>query len=249
MDEEQNHFATKYHKIRNLFRRDPQTRQIEPYEYGSEAIAYLSGASWVCQEKIDGTNTRIIWDGERVSFGTKNTLDLSNMQGKLRQHLETTYGAPEFEHLLEQEFGSTPVTIYGEGYGHKIQTGAGYFPDAPEGQNGFLAFDVRIGGRYQDPDDTAGVAHKLGIPLVDHHLPQTTIPDTVQTMARALMGEDPPLTHPQTDKEIEGFILRPPVMLYDRFGSRVMTKVLMSDINDLLRSDPVILANWFGVKV
>lgn len=230
--------APKYQKIQNVFKRSAETKGIDPYKWGNEAIAFLINAQWIVQEKIDGTNVRVIWDGNRVSFGSKNTLETANLPGRLREHLEAEYGTKEFEYLIEQTFGDTPITLYGEGYGHKIQSGAGYFPDEPEGKNAFIGFDVRVGRQYLAPDQTQDVLAKLGVPMV-YQLPETrTIPELIAEMTNAInsAGEgEPAIAHEGTDKEIEGFILRSAYPLFDHRGNRVITKVILEDVRQIAK--------------
>lgn len=228
--------APKYQKIQNVFRRSPETHGIDPYAWGNEAIGFLVQAQWLVQEKIDGTNVRIIWDGNRVSFGSKNTLDTSNLPGRLREHLEATYGTGEFEQIIEQEFGGTPITIYGEGYGHKIQKGADYFPDSPEGENRFIGFDVRVDGHYLPAARTAGVLQTLGVPMVKQADRTFTIPEVIADMTNAINSAaegEPALTHAGTSKEIEGYVLRPAVPLFDRRGNRVLAKIILNDVRQI----------------
>jgi len=159
------------------------------------------------------------------------------MQGRLRLFLEETYGTPDFEVLVEQVFGETPFAIYGEGYGHKIQTGAGYFPDEPEGKNEFIGFDVRVDGRYLSPENTADVLKKLGIPMVPTLAQTVTIPELIHDMSNAIKSVEegePAIVHEGTDKEVEGYVLRPPLPLFDGRGNRVMAKVIMSDVRQVV---------------
>lgn len=235
-------YAPKYNKIQNLFRRSPEHHGIVPGEFGSPVFEYLKHAKWLVQEKIDGTNVRIIWDGNRVSFGGKNTLDPKNLPGRLRSHLEETYGTPEFEQVIEQVFGETPVTLYGEGYGHKIQTGADYFPDEPEGRNEFIGFDARVDGRYVSAENTADILNKLGMPMVARMPEPMSIPEV---MAYLISGIEfaknhggPAISHRATNKEIEGVVLRSVYPLYDHRGNRVMTKIILSDVRKVIAEQP-----------
>ena len=250
MSEELEKTAPKYSKIQNVFKRSPETKGIAPHLYGNEAIEYLMNADWIVQEKIDGTNTRIIWDGNRVSFGSKNTYGTDNIQGKLRIFLEENYGTPEFEQLIEQNFGDTPITIYGEGYGHKIQQGAGYFPESQEGRNDFIGFDVRVDGRYLSTTDTTDVLQKLGIRKVSELDGTMTIPDVIAAMINAIdiaKEGTPAIVHAQTDKEIEGYVLRTAYPLYDHRGNRVLTKIILNDVRWVAENLRDELPEWFGI--
>jgi len=244
--------APKYNKIQNLFKRSPETHGIAPYLFGNEAIEFLLNAQWIVQEKIDGTNTRIIWDGNRVTFGSKNTLDTSNLQGKLRVFLEENYGTPEFEQIIEQKFGDTPITIYGEGYGHKIQNGGEYFPESNEGKNEFVGFDVRVEGHYVSADDTRAILSDLGIPIVNSLEGTQTIPNVISDMLLAIDLADegePAILHDHVgNKEIEGYVLRTAYPLYDHRGNRVMTKIILDDVRYISENFQNDISEWFGVE-
>ena len=60
---------TTYQKIPNIFLREAgEKKRIVLGAYSSFELEALKDAEWVCYEKIDGTNIRVIWDGYRVSF-------------------------------------------------------------------------------------------------------------------------------------------------------------------------------------
>ena len=58
-----------YTKIPNIYRRETfgKNKMIEG-AYSSPELKYLSESMWEFEEKLDGTNIRILWDGYRVSF-------------------------------------------------------------------------------------------------------------------------------------------------------------------------------------
>lgn len=60
----------KYHKINSIFKRD-MTKPNRPFvvgEWAQPEFAYLSDNEWEWTEKIDGTNIRIMLDGDEVEF-------------------------------------------------------------------------------------------------------------------------------------------------------------------------------------
>jgi hypothetical protein len=245
--------APKYNKIQNLFKRESEKPyNIKPLTFGNEAIGFLLNANWIVQEKIDGTNVRIIWDGNRITFGGKNTLDPNNLPGRLRIHLEENYGTSEFENVIEQVFGDTPVTIYGEGYGHKIQQGAGYFPDSEDGENQFIGFDVMINGQYTSVSNAQDIFAKLDIPFVECAPGTYTIPELVlSSIVRIRETEEgePVFVHDGTNHEIEGYVLRTDYPLYDHRGNRVITKVILDDLKWISQNvDDEIITEWFSVS-
>ena len=61
-----------YHKIQTVFHRDPDTKFKTLLEgrFSLPEFEYLQNNEWIFTEKVDGTNIRIIFDGE-LTFGGK----------------------------------------------------------------------------------------------------------------------------------------------------------------------------------
>ena len=61
-----------YHKIITVFKRNPENmRFLLEGEWATPEFEYLKDNKWVFTEKVDGTNIRIMWNGEAVTFGGK----------------------------------------------------------------------------------------------------------------------------------------------------------------------------------
>jgi hypothetical protein len=231
----------KYSKIQNVFKRNPDG-QLDPRAWANEAFTFLATAQWIVQEKIDGTNVRVVWDGHNISFGGRNHLGTDNFHGLLRTHLEEKFGTSDFECLIEQTFGETPVILFGEGYGHKIQTnGHAYLPDSPpEGEARFIGFDVMVGRRYLPTDEGRAALASLGVPVVKQFEQTRTLPEVIHEMTNALRaaaekeGNPPAIVHEGTDREIEGYVVRPAYPMFDHRGNRVIGKVILNDIRKIL---------------
>ena len=193
-----------YQKIGNIFKFDAKYKTIvginEPY-------LTLSNLIWQGTEKIDGTNTRIYWDGHRISWGGHTAH--SQMQPNVAKYLEETFGTPEMEYLFEQIFNDMEVYIFGEAYGAGIQKGGGTYVE--DGKSvGFIVFDVNIDGydlRRKDVDD---VAAKLGLMSVP-----VCFEGTLEE-AKAFVASHPMSTLNGGLHEMEGLVLQPrDVQLYD----------------------------------
>ena len=126
-----------YHKIKNIFERDHNTKKIIEGKYTDETIEFLKDNIWQFTEKVDGTNIRIIWDGHKVSFAGRT--DKSQIPIELGNRLFELFGGEANEQLFEQKFGLTTIILYGEGYGKGIQTGGKYLD-----RQDFILFDVKI---------------------------------------------------------------------------------------------------------
>lgn len=201
-----------YHKIQSLFMRDPANnhKTFLP-SYSRPEFAWLEDNEWLFEEKVDGTNVRVHWDGEQVVLGGRT--DRASMPVSLTNRLHELFPLEK----LSKKF-SSPATLYGEGYGAKIQKGGGaYIPDGCS----FILFDVRCGGFWLSRDGVADIATCLDIemvPLVGHG----RLNDAV-AMCRAGFESKLRNTPP------EGLVIRPPHDLFLRNGERVITKLKLRD--------------------
>ena len=130
------------------------------------------------------------------------------------------------DHKLNQ------VTLYGEGYGPKIQKGGGnYREDAS-----FVLFDVKIGDFWLDRENVNDVAEKLGIDAVPV-IGKGTLWDAISIVKGQPPASFPFKVHNGTwngrdgmksqwgDFEAEGIVARPTVPLFTRQGHRIITKI------------------------
>ncbi|MCP4215045.1 MAG: RNA ligase family protein, partial [bacterium] len=62
-----------YHKIQTVFKRDPENRHktLLEGEFSIPEFEYLQDNDWIFTEKVDGTNIRVMFDGEKITFGGK----------------------------------------------------------------------------------------------------------------------------------------------------------------------------------
>jgi len=204
-----------YHKIQTIFKRDPATK-YKTLLYGEWALpefAYLATNEWEFTEKIDGTNIRVDWDcTEQVRFGGRT--DNAQIPIFLLDKLQDLFPPAKFGALYPE----TPMTLYGEGYGAKIQKGGGnYIPDGVS----FILFDVMIGGNYLERHNIEDIADHLGIqvvPIVDRgHLVDAI--DYAQRGFPSLVG----------NCVAEGLVMRPVVELRNRMGHRIIAKIKHKD--------------------
>lgn len=204
----------KYHKIQTVYLRNPETRYktLLVGQFARPEFEFLAANRWVWTEKIDGTNIRVGWDGERVRFGGKT--DNAQIPAFLYDRLQELFPAEKFRTL----YPDTPMTVYGEGYGAKIQKGGGnYIPDGVD----FIAFDVMIGGTWLERANVDDIAQHLGIdvvPIVGYG----TLPNAVRHVRRGFPSRIG--TH-----TAEGLVIRPAVELASRRGERVIAKVKHKD--------------------
>lgn len=219
--------STEYHKIQTIFKRDLKTKKIIEGDYSLPEFDYLKNNDWVFTEKVDGTNIRVIWDGNDVVFAGK-TEDASLptfLLYKLQELFEGTANKeklraafPDIAAFISSDPDAPVVTLYGEGYGAKIQKGGDNYI-----RNGvdFVLFDVKIGNWWLRREDVEDVARKLGIrsvPIIGTGTLQTAI-ETVRKGFKSQWG----------DFTAEGIVARPATELFTRSGERIITKIKHRD--------------------
>ena len=204
-----------YNKIETIYERDIDgTKRLIEGKFRNETVAYLANCEWDFTEKIDGTNIRIHWDGHKITFGGRS--DKANIPAHLVNKLNETFLNDETEQLFEQKFGETEVTLFGEGYGVKIQNGGNYRPDV-----GFILFDVLIGDNYQSRESVEDIAKAFAleiVPIVLRGTIQEAV-DFVKTNPDSTIGK----------AKMEGVVGRPKVELRDRCGHRIIVKIKCRD--------------------
>ena len=203
-----------YTKIPNIYKREEYgNNKLLMGQYSTDEIGYLSDSTWEWTEKVDGTNVRVIWDGYRVSFAGRT--DKAQMPPKLLERLTELFGGADKEELFEQNFGTNPVILFGEGFGEKIQKGGGLY-----GPVDFILFDVFYGIWLKRPD-VEDIAQKFGIRVVP-----------IVGFGNLIQAADFIRSHPKSqlrDAEMEGIVCRPCVELADCRGNRIIVKVKCRD--------------------
>ena len=204
----------KYHKIQTVYLRDPETkfRTLLDGQWALPEFEYLAENEWIFTEKIDGTNIRIDWNCEKVSIGGRT--DNAQIPAFLVVKLMDIFPADKFIGLYPE----LPMTIYGEGYGAKIQKGGGnYIPDGVD----FIAFDVLINGNYQERKDLEDIAGKLGVDVV----PVVGVGSLRGAVEYVREGFNSYIG----TQEAEGLVMRPATELRSRTGQRIISKIKHKD--------------------
>ena len=200
-----------YPKIESLYDRDEQTHKFIIGNFRLPEFVYLYDNQWLLTEKVDGTNIRVGWDGERVTIGGRT--DRASIPTFLLNVL-----AEKFVPALFEEGGMPPCCLYGEGYGAKIQKGGGnYIPDGVD----FVLFDVLVGEWWLRWNDIVDVARKLTVKVVPL-LGNKSLEAAEVLVAggfSSAWGEFP----------AEGLVCRPQVDLRCRNGDRVIVKLKTKD--------------------
>lgn len=217
-----------YHKIQTVWLRDPNNRNKTLLEgrWAKPEFEYLQRNEWFFEEKVNGTNVRVLWYGGVLLPGTaeappvpklefRGKTDNAQMPPKLLKALQTIFT----EDKMQEVFGNTNVCLYGEGYGVTIQKGGGNY----RADQGFILFDVLIGEWWLQRPDVEDIAQKLNLDIVPIIL-KGTLHDMVAICREGFQST-------WGDFSAEGLVGRPAVHLFNRKGERVITKLKCKDFS------------------
>ena len=201
-----------YHKIQTVYKRDPSTKfkTLLDGEYSLPEFEYLAECEWVFTEKVDGTNIRI-WnlDSDPIFHGRTDKAQIPPM---LQKSLEDTF-CPVAGHD-----SMANLTLYGEGYGEKIQNGGKY-----TGGNKFVLFDVYSTEHsiWLERYNVEKIAASLGIEVAPI-IRTGTLNDMIHDAYCGIQST-------WGDFMAEGYVARPKTELRTRNGDRVITKIKCKD--------------------
>lgn len=205
-----------YIKIETPFERatDGSKKLIEG-QWRNESAEFLKDNQWIWTEKVDGTNTRICWDGHRVTFGAAS--DGGAIPARLVNYLNSMFYTNEAEELFEQKFGESSVILFGEGYGQGIQ-GSMYGSDFVS----FILFDVLVGNTWIKREGVEDIARAFGIDVVPI-IGTGTIAEAIEYV------KTKPESTLKAGVKMEGLVIRPAVEMRDRLGNRLILKIKSRD--------------------
>lgn len=212
-----------YPKIDNLYKRNPEKKSellVGTFTRPEFALLY----AWDVTEKVDGTNVRLSFDkyGDYEYKGrTDNaqfTIGQDNFLDDLCFNIKT-----DVVYLIDK-YGLDFMTIYGELYGPKIQSGGNYSDDL-----GFRAFDMLVNNDvWLAPED---VRKNIAYLEIDDAPFLGTM--TTEQIFMMVAGGFKSTFAINQDYDAEGIIAKAPFNLYDQRGQRVMFKLKTCDLRHL----------------
>lgn len=215
----------KYQKIQTLFLRDDKNIII-PDQFTYPEFEYLKDNKWECTEKIDGTNIRIELDfnvhddGVReVNVNFKGRTDEATIPAHLYRRLEELFDNVNWLEVFDIT-STTSITLYGEGYGTKIQKGGNYISSGVD----FILFDVKVDKWWLQRDAVEDVANKLNIKIVPL-IGYMTIPEAIEYVKKGFKST----IAENKDYDAEGLVLKTTTGLLRRNGERLITKIKTVD--------------------
>lgn len=199
-----------YPKINSLWKRADDHSFIVG-EHSCEEFASIN--KWRVEEKIDGTNIVVSYTDNKPSFRgrTKDSMIPAHLLSYLEGHFTADRLAkvfPENKHML----------LYGEGYGHKIQTGDFYRTDV-----GFMLFDVIVDRWWLTRESVKEMGEQLELPVPPDLgvMKEDEIIEFVKSKPQSRCSIKPQV--------LEGIIARSePVMLF-RNGRPIIWKLKVRD--------------------
>jgi hypothetical protein len=209
-----------YPKINSLWKRDDKTHAFIVGDYSCGA--FFNIRQWDVTEKVDGTNIRITFlqrDGQRTLPSIQGKTDSTIIPSFLLESLQPLASWDLFDKAFRLDDPSFEVTLFGEGYGEKIQAGGDDYRDG----TGLILFDVVINGRWVDRSTVATTAEAFGIPAV----PDLGIMNQEQIIS--LVTSKPESLCSQKPRAMEGVVARARYGLCDSHGTPIMFKLKGKD--------------------
>ncbi len=206
-----------YHKIQTVYFRNPATnnKTLLEGEWTLPEFEYLKDLDWIWTEKIDGTNIRVMWDGEKVSFAGKS--DKALIPAHLLEVLKDTFTDEKMSAAFPEV---NNVCLYGEGFGAKIRSGTGYLSDRVD----FILFDCLIDQWWLTRESIENIAAKLEIAVV----PIIGVGSLLDAIELVRKGFKSTIAQ-NKDLRAEGLIVKPVVELFNRRRERVISKIKHKD--------------------
>ena len=185
-------------------------------------------------EEVFGVSFKVEYKGKTDNANIPTHL-LSFLQEKYpKEVVLNALGLKEFipieefaEHKWVNEKGEIDVsripnlyTIYGEGYGMRIQSGGNYIKNGV----GFIVFDVKVNDTYLLTDNYRGIAEKMGAPCVPN-MGMMTIDEAIEFVKKGFKST----IAENKDYEAEGLVLKAPFGLRTRMGERLIVKIKTCD--------------------
>lgn len=214
-----------YPKIDTLYRR-LNNFNVNVFNFTRKEFSIIS--EWTLTEKIDGTNIRIGLNPDgTIELGGKT--DNAQIPASLVTFFNELDKDAIHNAFKQDEEGNYPnVTIFGEGYGPKIQNGGKYRDDAS-----IIVFDVVVDGIWWlSRDNVHDVACKIGldsVPMIYNNImwyprSESDLHDIIDNSIVAYWNNKDPIRP-------EGIVARPDPMVYYADGRPIMWKLKFSDFN------------------
>jgi hypothetical protein len=213
-----------YYKTDNLFKRNPAKKsELIIGKYTRPEFAIIN--SWDVTEKVDGTNVRLVFhrvfNGSYDIYGRTDNAQFTFTQEDYLENYCDMIRSKVLELLNGHNIDT--LTIYGELYGPKIQSGGNYSDSIH-----FRAFDMLVNNNvWLAPDSVRENTKFLGVDDVPF-LGVMLTEDIVSMVADGFKST----FAKNRDYVAEGVIAKPIYNLYDQRGNRVVFKLKHEDLKN-----------------
>lgn len=209
---------------------DGTNMRVEVYHTIDDDIENPTSITWWISIKGKTDNANIpshLLKYMQETFTEEKVLNALGLKKNMNQHdwiekgwiVSSEDPTPVYEKIPKM------YTLYGEGYGVKIQKGGGrYLSNAVA----FRGFDVKVNDLYLLSDNVKDIYGKLGVELVPD-LGMMTIDEAIGIVKQGFVSRI------SEDKTYiaEGIVLKTPFGLKDRFGRRLIIKIKYKDYEKL----------------
>lgn len=179
-------------------------------DYAQEEFGLIK--QWRVEEKIDGTNIRVVLTKDHASL--KGRTENSDMPESLRRWFVDKFLLFQWQVIFDKMPTLDKITLFGEGYGPKIQNGGNYRDDV-----GFILFDAWA-GRWSTREEVKQIAELLQLPT-PHDYGIMTEDEIVE-----LVKSKPNSPSAIRQQPLEGVICRSePLMIANKDSRPVMWKL------------------------
>lgn len=206
-----------YPKIPSPYTRNERTHAWNVGDWSTPELELLQSVRWRWTEKLDGTNVRIGWDGERVHIGGRS--DNAQMPVPLVEWINATLPANKLRAAFKDCTPEGMAVIYGEGIGPKIQKSGDLY-----GPLRVVAFDIRVGRVWCKHETVEKIAAELGMQVAPMWACES-IDEAIEAVRKGLQS-----VVSVKPREAEGLVGKLDPELLTRFGERIMVKVKAEDV-------------------
>jgi len=206
---------TEYHKIQTVWERNRDTKfkTLVENKWTTEEFEFLKDNEWEFTEKVDGTNIRVIWDSGNISYFGKT--DNSQIPATLVNKLRNIF--TPLQEKMTEICPDGQMVLYGEGYGPNIQKAGKLYRNDQD----FVLFDIKIGEWWLKRDSIEDIGQKLELDVVPV-IGTGSLFDMIEMTKNGIKST-------WGDFNAEGIVARPVIPLFDRSGSRIITKIKTKD--------------------
>jgi len=210
---------TEYEKINTLWKREEvrgkNIGKVIEGEYTKEEYELID--RWEVTEKIDGQCITILITKDDIKiYGKSEKTEFNKSHIPLLAYINNKITGNVVNSIFDFDKASI-ITLYGEGYGAKIQKGGGNYSDEQK----FILFDINIDGIWLESEKVKEFADLMNLDMVPMLgiMTKAEVVEYVKSNKHSTFGDFP----------MEGVVCRSKPLLLDRMGRRLTFKLKARD--------------------